>query len=442
MSESQTQQEQTNASSTDKNASTMSESASAGDAQAASASAMATDESGKASQRTTDVVPNDSPSGGGGASKPLDEREVQDQTFAAFMKEKQLREATEKRLKEYEERDKERREAEEKARQQKSQEEERLRQEAMEAKRKREQVAIASAFETLERNTQGAIDASELRDEKQKLLDLTKKANNQAELDLVGNMLGLAVRASESAAKQSRDIRQRELQQYLAAVNGTLSAPPPSSIATSAGETMNRRAGAKRERTYDDGIESGIERASFNIFAPPSDAGAAAPQQDSKRVVTDVVPDQRNEETGGRTKLVDMSAENWGEQACDDFIEQFGQMPSRRAMLQGGVRREVRVVASANGPQKQEQLVPRLSMPLPEREFSAKTYAPDLFKKMLADVNKCVSNNGKRPDVSVLQQMAEQGRLDKNDRPVHMTRFTGPLPSDNFQTLNHSMGVY
>jgi len=400
------------------------------------ATGMATDDKTK---RTSDVVPNADPSKS--SNRVLDEKEVQDQTFAAYKKEKELREASEARLAELEARVKASDEQAEKARLEAEAEAKKVEEQKLESERKRRETAIEAAFEKIQNNSGEAFDSKELMDEKNHLLDMAKDAKTQREFERIGSVLGIAVRASESAAERRKDERQQELSMRLAEINGTLSAPPPSSIASSGGTTMSRhqQGSVKRERQYDDGIESGTERASssFNIFG----ASARAAAEDQKRTVRDVIPDQKQEEATGN-KPVDMSAGNWAEQVFDDFTGAFKQMPSLQTMLQGGVRVEERVMMSANGPKTEKQLMPRLSVPLPAREYSMKTCAPDLFKFIVDGVNAAVGTNGKRLDANVLQELGEKGRLDENGRAVHLTRFTGPLPQDGFTTLGHSMGVF
>jgi len=405
-----------------------------------SADKMATDPPPAASEQSAkDVVPNASaqPAAAGGeaaAAKRIDPHEAQEQTFAAFKVEHAKRLELEARLKKLQEAEAERTAEEQKKRKRKEEEEKKAAAEAAEAERNKRKAAIEAAFEKLEANAGDALDSAALAEQKRDLIEMNQTAVNAAEFNRIGNLLGIAVRASEGAAVRREDQRQQELQRQLAEVNAAFSAPPPSNVAASGGIMQPHKRSRTQELTQPAAADAGVERASaFSIFGgPKTPAGAQSTQ--------DLVPagqQQAAKATPAHTP-VNLDADDWAQQVFDDHLRKTGQVPSLGAILAGGGTIQTRVVMSANGPHEQQYVVPRLQQPRASREFSMKTFAPDLFKQVVDGVRAHFGVGGKRLEPGVLREMAERGALDQSGRPKHFLPFNGPLPQDGFRTLGFS----
>lgn len=126
---------------------------------------------------------------------------------------------------------------------------------------------------------------------------------------------------------------------------------------------------------------------------------------------------------------VDYSAEDRFAQILKSHEEQRNQIPSLKQLLLGGERVEETVNMSATGPVKSVTCTPMLSEPLPLREYSWKTAAPEMFSQLTSAVQNILSGRQPRPELSAMEEMARNGSISRLDK------ITGVLPGDGFTVL-------
>ncbi len=131
---------------------------------------------------------------------------------------------------------------------------------------------------------------------------------------------------------------------------------------------------------------------------------------------------------------VDYAADDRYAQILNSHMEQNNQVPSLRQLLLGGERVEHTVNMSASGPVTQVKRTPMLSEPLPLREYSWKTTAPELFSQLTAGVSQVLAGAKPRPELSAMEEMNRCGAGILN-RTMALHPISGAAPEDGFMTI-------
>lgn len=170
------------------------------------------------------------------------------------------------------------------------------------------------------------------------------------------------------------------------------------------------------------------------VVAPVADAGTFNASASS---TSSFWPTSSSVAASGSTikaPAVDYAADDRYAQILNSHMEQNNQVPSLRQLLLGGERVEHTVNMSASGPVTQVKRTPMLSEPLPLRDYSWKTTAPELFSQLTNGINQVLAGAKPRPELSAMEEMNRCGAGILN-RTMPLHPISGPAPEDGFVTI-------